>query len=356
MLLHVLGWDSSLDSAFAPHRGSGFIPARVAEEHRDRYIVFSEQGELGAEASGRLRFTTEARHEMPAVGDWVALQPSGHATAIIHALLPRRNAFLRKVAGETTEAQVIAANIDTVFVVTDADRDFNPRRMERYLTLAYESGVAPVIVLNKADLTDRVDDLIAQAGMIAAGVSVCALSALTGEGIDALAPFVAEGRTVALIGSSGVGKSTLVNRLLGEERLKTSRIRESDGRGRHTTSRRQLLLLPAGALVIDTPGMREIQIWADEESLQGAFQDVESFGEGCRFRDCRHEGEPGCAVERALAEGSLSPGRLEGYRKLRREIRWLERKQDVLARIEERSRWKAIRKSGREHMRRKYGE
>lgn len=353
--LNRLGWHASFADAFLPYRAAGFIPARVAEEHRERYLVYCAEGELGAEVIGRLRYTASSRLDFPAVGDWVALQSNGGALAVIHAVVPRRSLFLRKAAGDLTKAQIVAANVDTLFVVTDAGRDFNPRRLERYLTLARESGVRPVILLNKADLNSNVADLVHEAGTVAGGVPVLPVSAIEGCGIDPLHAHIGDGATAAFIGSSGVGKSTIINRLLGEERLKTSHIREDDGRGRHTTTSRQLLLLPRGGIVIDTPGMREVQLWADEESLGSVFPDIEETAAGCRFADCRHEGEPGCAVRSALDDGLIPPDRFESYLKLRREVRFLERKQSVRARLEEQARWKRLHRAGRENMRRKYG-
>ena len=353
--LRLLGWQASFEQHFQPYRDAGFVPARVAEEHRDRYAVFCTEGERAAEVTGRLRYTAASRQDFPAVGDWVALQLNGDSTAVIHAVLPRRSLLLRKAAGMLTEAQVIAANLDTLFIVTDVDKDFNPRRLERYLTLARESGVRPVIVLNKADLNARAADLVREIEVVAGGAAVLSVSAMDGNGLDALATHIGEGDTVALIGSSGVGKSTIINRLLGEERLRTSQIRESDGRGRHTTTWRELLLLPSGGIVIDTPGMREVQLWGDEESLDASFHDIEAIAAECRFTDCLHKTEPDCAVRRALEDGTLPEKRFESYLKLRRELRFLEMKQDIRVRLEEQARWKRISRSAQEHMRMKYG-
>lgn len=355
MELQQLGWSPSLETQFEPFRAHRFIPARVAEEHRERYIIFCERGELTAEVSGKLRFDVVTRLDFPAVGDWVVVQPADDSLGIIHGLLPRSTLFVRKVAGETTEAQPVAANVDYALIVTDADRDFSLRRIERYLTLVYESGAAPVIVLNKADLCDRIEKLVAQMQSVALGVPICPMSAATGSGLDRLAPFVGAGRTSALIGSSGVGKSTLINRLLGSERLKTTEVNEFDGRGRHTTTYRQLLQLPTGGLVIDTPGMREIQLWADEASLESSFEDIAGIAAQCRFADCSHDTEPGCAVREALENGTIAADRWESYLKLQRELRHLERKQNLRAALDEKAKWKKIHKLAREISRRKYG-
>jgi ribosome biogenesis GTPase / thiamine phosphate phosphatase len=354
-ILSRLGWESSLERAFAPQRAAGFTPARVAEEHRDRYLVRSADGERTGEITGKLRYTAASRSDLPVVGDWVAMQPSDDSHGFIHAVLPRRSVLRRKAAGELTEPQLLAANVDVLLLVTDADQDFNLRRLERYLTLAREGGVRPVIVLNKADLNATVGDLVRETTTAFAGVPVLPVSAKEGTGVADLYTWIDEGKTAALFGSSGVGKSTLINRLLGEERLKTHEIREGDGRGRHTTTSRQLLLLPRGGVVIDTPGMREVQLWADEESLDAAFGDVEELAMNCRFADCRHEQEPGCAIRAAAEDGSLDRRRLDGYRKLRREVKFLERQQSVRARLEEQARWKRISRMGRENAERKRG-
>ena len=332
MHLESLGWDESYADAFRQFEQDGLAPARVAVEHRSEYVVYSQHGELRAELSGRLRHN----EEHPAVGDWVAVASrADEGRARIEAVLPRRTAFMRKVAWNETKPQVVAANVDVVFVVCGLDLNFNVRRVERYLTLAWESGAQPVVLLTKADLCDDVESRAFEVESVAFGVPVHAVSAPQGDGVETVRGYVPAGRTAALLGSSGVGKSTLVNALVGEELLATREIRE-DGRGRHTTAHRQLVALPDGGLVLDTPGMRELQLWEADSGLESAFQDVEQLATQCRFADCAHRREPGCAVRAALASGTLDLERFESWRKLQRELERLARKQDARARSDER--------------------
>jgi ribosome biogenesis GTPase len=329
--LEALGWNQFFAEAFAPYEPEGLIAGRVAVQERGGVVLFTATGTLRAEVANRL-----AREGGQVVaGDWVAAeQLLGEDRAIVRAVLPRRSRFARKEPW-LTEEQVVAANVDTVFLVTDCGRDFKPRRLERYLTAAWDSGAAPVIVLTKSDLAADVSETVAEAEAIAFAVPVHAVSSVTGEGLGELDPYLLPGRTVALLGSSGVGKSTLVNRLLGEDLLATAELRR-DGRGRHTTTHRELVHLPGGALLLDTPGMRELQLWADESALDETFADVVELARECRFSDCAHGQEPGCAVRAALGNGSLPQIRWESYSKLQRELRALAVKQDVRLRSEAR--------------------
>jgi ribosome biogenesis GTPase len=317
--------------------------ARVAIEHRNSYALRCEDGsEISATLAGKLRHETTRREHLPAVGDFVRVRGT-----VIEEVLPRKTVFLRKAAGDALEAQVIAANIDTVFVVSGLDGDFNLRRLERYYTTARSSGAHCAIVLNKADLCDDLDARVGQVRAIAPGADVVAISALNGDGIGALAPYLIAGETVAFVGSSGAGKSTLINRLLGGERQLTAAVREADSRGRHTTTHRELLETPSGAFLIDTPGLRELQPWAGAGDVDGAFPDIEELTGQCRFRDCAHAREEGCAVQAAIDEGSLDFNRFSSYRKMRREAAYLGRQLDLRAQLDQKAQWKKIHKAMR---------
>lgn len=348
MKLELLGWSETFAQAFADCTIANAIPGRITLEHKGLYRLQTEVGEFSATIVGKLRHQAIQVQDYPAVGDWVVatIRPA-EQRASIHQILPRRSKFSRKMVGSKTEEQVIAANVDTVFLVSGLDQDFNPRRIERYLILAWESGARPVIVLNKADLCPDVADCLRKVEAIALGVPIIILSALQSEGLSELLAYLQSGQTVALLGSSGVGKSTLTNQLLGAPIQATQSVRAGDDRGRHTTTHRELLLLPGGGLIVDTPGMRELQIWAGEESVQGTFTDVEALAASCRFRDCQHQHEPGCAVRQAVAEGLLDVSRLSNYQKLQREVAYLSRKQDHQAYLEEKARWKKISKKAR---------
>jgi ribosome biogenesis GTPase len=348
MDLVSLGADMRLYRAFEAHAAQGLAPARVAVAQRDRYRLYTEAGEVDAEPSGALWYRAADPAAMPVVGDWVAARVASADFAIVEAVLPRRTFFSRRASGRREREQPIAANIDLVFVVCGLDGDFNLRRIERYLTVAHESGATAVVVLSKADLSHHLKERIEETAAVAPNTPVLAASALQDGGVDGLKAFFAPGRTVALVGSSGVGKSTLVNRILGEERMRTSEVRLSDSRGRHTTARRELVALPFGGALIDTPGMRELQLWAGEESVDAAFGDILSIAERCRFRDCSHSGERGCAVQAALQTGEIEQARWENYRKLLAEARRHEALADPLAGLERKRRWKQIHKQVRE--------
>ena len=331
MNLQDLGWDAFFSDAFGPYAADNLIPARVSARHHGPCELITERGRMGGIPAGKL-----SEEELPAVGDWVAVRPlDGERKAVIEAVLPRRTSFTRKEAWQRTVAQVVAANVDTVFVVTAFGFDLNPRRLERYLTAAWDSGSSPVVVVNKSDTAEDPEGELFEIEPVTMGVSVHAVSAVAGDGLEALDPYLQQGRTVALLGSSGVGKSTLVNRFAGREVLATAHT-SAGGRGRHTTSHRELVPLPSGAVLLDTPGMRELQLWADEEVLDTTFSEISELATQCRFSDCSHESEPGCAIRRALSDGTLSRDRWDSYCKLQRELRALAIRKDARLRSEAR--------------------
>jgi ribosome biogenesis GTPase / thiamine phosphate phosphatase len=332
-MLTTLGWTDTLRLAFEPYAAEGLVPARVAVAYGATFRVVTDTADQLADVTGRMRHEAEGRRDLPAVGDWVAVKPTTIAggRATIQAILPRKSLFSRKAAGTDTTEQLLATNVDTAFLMTAFDQDLNLRRLERYLAMTWEAGASPVILVNKSDLASDIDVLRGDVDRIAMGVPVLAMSAKRSEGLDQLTPYLQPGHTVVVLGSSGVGKSTLINRLIGEERLRTNDVRESDHRGRHTTTHRELIVLPGGALLIDTPGMRELQLWTADAGMVEAFDDIATLAAGCYFSDCQHAQEPRCAVKQAVADGRLPAGRLENFHKLRAEQAALQARQDTLA-------------------------
>jgi ribosome biogenesis GTPase len=351
-----LGYRPFFVGHFAAHDAPGRVPARVITEHRGAYRVLGDEGERWAAITGKLRHEADSPIDFPAVGDWVVLDadPDPQGRAVIQAVLPRRTAFIRRAAGNEGKPQVVAANVDYVFLLSSLNRDFSPRRLERYLALARESGAEPVIVLSKSDLVDP-GPAIEQAASIARGVAIHSLSSLSGDGLDVIRGYLRDDSTGVLLGSSGVGKSTLINRLLGEERLATKPIRDTDDTGRHTTVRREVVLLPEGGILIDTPGMREIGLWEGSSGIDEAFDDVAALAAQCRFTDCHHESEPGCAVRAAVVAGSLPADRLASYKNLREEKARMEMMADARARAEEKGKARGMQRALRAHLQKKRG-
>ena len=340
--LEAFGWNEFYANSFAPFAAEGYGVGRVAVQHKTQYELYTEHGDMRAETTGKMQYEARSKDDLPVVGDWVVTRARDKDMATIFAILPRKSKFSRKAAGKKTEEQIVAANIDTVFLVSGLDGDYNLRRMERYLVVAWESGAAPVIVLNKVDLCTDIAAVMQEVDSIALGVPVMVMSALNNQGLAELLSYIKKGTTGALLGSSGVGKSTIINHLLGSELQKTREVRADDDRGRHTTSRRELIHLPNGGLLMDTPGMRELQLWGGEEGLKDAFDDIAALAQQCRFRDCQHGVEPDCAVQAAIQTGTLTPNRFESYLKLQKEVAYLHRKENKVAELQEKERWKKI--------------
>jgi ribosome biogenesis GTPase len=355
MNLKHYGFNPFFESCFREYSGNGYIPGRVAIQNKSNYVVYSEHGELTAEVSGKMMFDAEDKEDYPAVGDWVVMRPIlDEQKAIIDKVLPRQTVFSRKEAGSRTERQILASNIDTVFIMTSLNHDFNLRRLERYMVLALESGASPVIVLSKADICEDITNKVTETNSIAGDISVHVLSSIKHQGVDELKHYFEGNKTIAVLGSSGVGKSTFINTLIGDESLKTLEISSYKDKGHHATTRRELILIPAGGLVVDTPGMRELQLWEGGEGIENVFDDIEELIHKCKFSDCRHEDEPGCAVREAIENGELDEKRFESYLKMKREARYFENRKDHKASLVEKKRWKKIHKQAKEHYKMKF--
>ena len=356
MTLQELGWNDFFASRFAAHAAEGCVPARVTLQLKGHFEVTGEFGAKLGECTGRFLHHATRQPALPAIGDWAAVTPRDDHRADIHALLPRRTTFSRKTAGDEELEQVVAANIDTVFLVSALDADYSLHRIERYLAAAWASGAQPVVLLNKADTCEDAEAKQQEVATTAPGVPVLVLSAKTRRGLKALGPWLQPGQTIALLGSSGVGKSTIINRLVGEQLQDTQAVRAFDGKGRHTTTQRELIVTPGGFIVIDTPGMRELQPWDASAGVTAAFADVAEIAARCRFRDCAHTVEPGCAVQAALADGSLELARWQSFLRMSRATAHEVRRVDKRAALETKSQFKKLTKALRQRVREKHGE
>jgi ribosome biogenesis GTPase len=356
--LAQLGWNDHFAAAFAPHAATGAVPARVTLELKGFFEVTGEAGARLGECTGKFIHDARTAADYPAIGDWVAITPqSGDDTrAGIHAVLPRLTRFSRKAAGEQDHEQVVAANVDTVFLVSALDGNYNLHRLERYLAAAWASGAAPVVLLNKVDLNEDTAGILTELATVCRDVPIHIISAQTRRGLKALAPWLQAGRTIALLGSSGVGKSTLINRLVGERLQDTQEVREADNKGRHTTTQRELIVAPSGVIVIDTPGMRELSPWDAAAGIDAAFGEVAAVAARCKFRDCSHTVEPGCAVQAALADGSLDMNRWQTYLRMQRTAAHEVRRVNPDAQRRQKTDFKKITKALRQRVREKSGE
>lgn len=332
IMLQELGWNEVLQQELESV-SSIYKIGRVAVEYKNMYRLYTCDGEILASISGKMKHNAIGREDYPAVGDWVIIDKTKQqeGNAVIHGILPRKSKFSRKVAGRETEEQIIAVNVDTLFICMSLNNDFNLRRLERYLTMAWDSGATPVVLLTKADLCEEIERKVEEVQSIAFGVSVHVISSKDSLGLEELDQYIIKGKTVAFLGSSGVGKSTLINLIIGEERLLTQEIREDDDKGKHTTTHRELILLPHGGVVIDTPGMREFHILDSSEGIENTFDDIEEIAFECKFNDCTHMKEPGCAVQRAIEEGRITKKRFDSYIKLKKEAAFIARKENKKA-------------------------
>jgi ribosome biogenesis GTPase len=352
--LNSLGWHPFFEAYFNEYAGTGLSAGRVAIENKSNYLLYTGYGELTAEISGKMFYSIDEKVDYPAVGDWVVFRPiPEEKKAIIENVLPRRSKFSRKINGSRTGEQIVASNIDVLFIMSSLNQDLNLRRIERYLTLAWESEAAPVILLSKSDLCDDIDEKRGEVESIAFGVPIHIISSINKIGLEDIQQYFDNNKTAAVLGSSGVGKSTLINTLIGYNRLKVNEITDYKDKGIHTTSRRELILLPGGGLIMDTPGMRAVIMWEGSDGVNTTFEDIEELIKNCRFTDCKHESEPGCAVNEAIEIGTLDEDRYHSYLKLKREVNYFERRHNQKAMIAEKKKWKKIHMQAKEHMKMK---
>ncbi len=343
--LNSFGWNSFFEKYFEQYNIQGFEHGRISIENKTNYVVVTNHGEIIGEVSGKYLFEAGKQSDLPKVGDWVVVSLfNDYTRAVIHNILPRRTKISRKGVDKKIDEQIIVTNVDVVFIVQSLDDNFNVNRLERYLASVHQGGALPVIILNKSDLCDGVSEKLNAVKNRIEAIDIVIASALNKSGVDELLKFTGDGITVAFIGSSGVGKSTLINQLLGTDLLKTNEVRIADSKGKHTTTRRELILLPSGGILIDTPGMREFGLWDTGEGISQTFSEFDDYAGLCKYSDCTHTHESGCAVLKALSEGKISKERYDNYLKLRKELKYLESKQNIQLQLEEKRKWKTIHK------------
>ncbi len=357
MDLEILGWDGYFNSKFEEYSKFGFEPARIIVEHKERYKIFTQYGEMPAEVTGKFMHLSETSSEYPKTGDWVAVSVfKDENKAIIHHVVERKTKFSRKQAGELTEEQVIAANIDSIFIVQGLDDNYNPARLQRYATAVSACSIEPIILLNKTDIAENLDSKLSEVTELLKGITVLKISAKTGKGFDDLNSFIKKAKTYAFVGSSGAGKSSIINRISGVDVAATNEVREKDSKGKHTTTARELFILNSGGLLIDTPGMRELQLWSEDGSIGSGFDDIDVFAAQCKFADCNHETEPECAILKAIEDGTLEKKRYDQYLKLKREAFHMLAKVDEKAALEKRKKDKDFGKMYKSVMKCKKGK
>ena len=349
-----IGWCDFFQSQLTQINNHEYIPGRVAIENKTNYLVITEQEDYIGEPAGKLLFSADTHSDLPKAGDWVLLRKVDEGRAIIHEVLQRKTKLSRKVPGKKIEEQVIATNVDVLFIVQGLDNNFNPARIERYLTIA-TAGIQPVVVLNKSDLCPNVDELLAMVTQRLSNIPVIVTSAMQ-EHLDAIRQYLQQGVTFAFVGSSGVGKTSIINGLMGSQLLKTNTIRETDSKGRHTTTRRELIIMDNGSILIDTPGMRELQLWSSESGLENAFSDIEELSTDCRFKDCSHQHEKGCAVMEAIEKGLIAADHYRNYLKLKREMEYLQSLEDVTLRQQRKEKVKKLHRNYNKMIRKQSGD
>lgn len=348
--LKTLGWNTFFEDKFEEYKNLGFVPGRIAVENKNNFNVITETGEIIAEISGKLMFTAESNSKLPKTGDWVALSVFDNESGIIHGVVERKTKVSRRKPGKTTDEQVIITNVDFIFIVQSLDNNFNINRLERYLATVYQSGAIPIIILSKSDLCDDIESKIEEIRQYHSEETIIALSSFENRGIDKIKELLEFGKTYAFLGSSGVGKSTIINKIVNEEIQKTTEVRTSDNKGKHTTTKRELIVLPEGGLLIDTPGMRGLKLWSAEDGISNTFAEFEEFAGECKYADCTHTHEANCAVINALNNNLIPQSRYDNYLKMRKELRYLESRIDYRIQLEEKRKWKEIQKSYKKYL------